>query len=162
MEKKSQIYLETSAWNFYFADDSPERMKETIQFFTALPNSGYAPFISRIVTDEINDAEPEKREKLIDLVTEHNPAMIGSTDEIEELAQEYFDHDIFSDTMRNDGLHVAHATAAGMDAVVSWNLKHIANRRRQQKVQEINRQCGFLKPLILITPTEAGQNAGRL
>lgn len=31
--KKLQLYIETSVWNFYFADDSPEKKEYTIQFF---------------------------------------------------------------------------------------------------------------------------------
>jgi hypothetical protein len=31
--KKLQLYLETSVWNFYFADDAPEKREITVSFF---------------------------------------------------------------------------------------------------------------------------------
>jgi len=33
MSKLKKLYLETSAWNFYFADDAPEKQAATLQFF---------------------------------------------------------------------------------------------------------------------------------
>jgi len=41
-----------------------------------------------------------------------------------------------------------------LDVIISWNLRHIANLRRQEKVQAINRLNGYTKPLQMITPME--------
>ncbi len=34
--KKLKLYIETSAWNFVFAEDAPEKMAITKDFFMAL------------------------------------------------------------------------------------------------------------------------------
>lgn len=48
-----QLYLETSVWNFCFADDAPEKRDATIAFFGGLPASSYEIFISPVVTSPI-------------------------------------------------------------------------------------------------------------
>jgi hypothetical protein len=45
-----------------------------------------------------------------------------------------------------------------LDFVVSWNLKHIANVRRQEKVQGINLLNGYTKLIQLITPMEVSNH----
>ena len=54
--------------------------------------------------------------------------------------------------------HVAFATINELDYVVSWNLQHIANVRRQYKVNAINRLNGYKKDIQLITPMEVSYN----
>jgi len=38
--KKPQLYIETSVWNFYFADDGPEKREITKTFFDKKTNYG--------------------------------------------------------------------------------------------------------------------------
>ena len=39
--RKLKLYLETSVWSFYYADDAPEKKEITRRFFTFLPESGF-------------------------------------------------------------------------------------------------------------------------
>ena len=41
-----------------------------------------------------------------------------------------------------------------MDALISWNLKHLANFRRMEMINGINLKQGYGKRLELITPME--------
>ena len=45
-----------------------------------------------------------------------------------------------------DALHVAAATVAGVNLIVSWNFKHIVNYRRIQLFNSVNPAMGY--PLI--------------
>ena len=36
--KRLKLYLETSVWNFYFADDAPEKRAETLRLFKKYEN----------------------------------------------------------------------------------------------------------------------------
>jgi len=49
-------YMETSTWNFYFADDAPEKKAVTRQFFDSLPDNRFDLYVSGAVIDEINKA----------------------------------------------------------------------------------------------------------
>ena len=52
-----------------------------------------------------------------------------------------------------DALHVAVCATNGVDILVSWNCKHIANAQIQRKLAEISFDFGYELP-ILCTPYE--------
>jgi hypothetical protein len=41
-----------------------------------------------------------------------------------------------------------------MDALISWNLKHLANLRKMERINAVNKKLGYSKRLELITPME--------
>jgi hypothetical protein len=51
-----------------------------------------------------------------------------------------------------DSKHAAVATVYELDALISWNLKHLANLRKMEKINGINLIEGYSKRLELITP----------
>ncbi len=63
--KKLKLYLETSVWNFYFADDAPEKKEITLPFFDEIKQGEYEIFISDMVIDEVLRAGLGKRLELI-------------------------------------------------------------------------------------------------
>jgi hypothetical protein len=52
-----------------------------------------------------------------------------------------------------DAIHIAAATVHGMDYLLTWNCKHIANAQLQGKLAEISLDFGYELP-ILCTPYE--------
>ncbi|MEW6187094.1 MAG: hypothetical protein AB1585_15280 [Thermodesulfobacteriota bacterium] len=62
--KRLQLYLETSVWNFYFADDAPEKKQITIAFFEKVKQGEYDIFISDAVITEIEKATAESDEDI--------------------------------------------------------------------------------------------------
>ena len=52
-----------------------------------------------------------------------------------------------------DALHIAVATLAGVDVLVSWNFKHIVNVSRIQAFNDVNRDMGN-RTLEVRTPRE--------
>jgi hypothetical protein len=52
-----------------------------------------------------------------------------------------------------DAVHIAAATIHGMDYLLTWNCKHIANAQIQRKLAEISFDSGYELP-ILCTPYE--------
>lgn len=61
--RKPQLYLETSVWNFYFADDAPEKKEITRRFFDKIKQDEYEVFISDTVIGEIDKADDRKRNR---------------------------------------------------------------------------------------------------
>ena len=47
-----------------------------------------------------------------------------------------------------DALHVAVATVHQMDVVLSWNVRHLANRRKTAHLREVCRRVGYVPPEI--------------
>lgn len=153
-----RIYLDTSVWNFYFAADAPDKRDATVAFFDQLAFGYFEIFISPIVYREISAATEAKRQALSGLIEFHHPTSIELSDEIAELAAAYHAEGAIPPSMPEDALHIACATVAELDAVISWNMRHIANLRRQEKIQRVNFMKGYHKVIYLITPLEVFYN----
>lgn len=153
--RKLKPYLETSVWNFYYADDAPEKQAITQQFFHSLPNNSFEVYVSEVVIDEFNQATLEKRIQLFQLIDRYQPIMLVINQMAVELANAYLQHQVLPRQSYQDAQHIAIATVYELDAIVSWNLKHIANLHRQKKVQTVNLINGYTKFLQLTTPMEA-------
>jgi hypothetical protein len=53
----------------------------------------------------------------------------------------------------DDATHVAAASVAGADAIVSWNFKHIVRVNRIGRYNQVNLASGY-RPLTIVTPLE--------
>lgn len=75
------------------------------------------------------------------------------TEEMKKLARRYIDEGVFSPLMFNDALHVAAAVLNRQDVLLSWNFKHLVNRRRRAKVNDVNISTG-LPTIEIVAPPE--------
>jgi len=70
--RKLKIYLDTSVINFLFADDAPDYMKATIDFFDNYLNE-FDAYISDVVLAEIKRTpDAQKRASLFDILLSWN------------------------------------------------------------------------------------------
>lgn len=60
-----------------------------------------------------------------------------------ELAEAYFVAGVLTDKMRADAQHIAIATVARVDVLVSWNFKHIVNLHRIHGYNSVNLRKGY-------------------
>ena len=58
---------------------------------------------------------------------------------------------------RDDARHVAIATVAGLELVVSWNHRRVANERKWTLFNAVNRLAGYEQLLMILTPFEVLQ-----
>jgi len=152
--KKLSLYLETSVWNFYFADDAPEKKEITVRFFHKIEKGIYEIFISDTVLEEIGNATEEEKTRLYNLIEQYHPKNIPIIPEMLKLSRKYLSENALPRKANKDALHAAAATVSQMDALISWNLRHLSNLRRMEKINGINLKEGFTKRLELITPME--------
>lgn len=152
--KRPQLYLETSVWNFYFANDAPEKREVTLTFFEKIKQGEYEIFISDIVIEEIGRADDNKRRSLLNIIVEYNPVRLMINEEVAELAQKYISEGVLPLSKIDDAMHAAVATVFEMDALISWNLKHLSNLKKMELINGINMKEGYSKRLELITPME--------
>ncbi|MEK6690400.1 MAG: hypothetical protein AABY78_03740 [Nitrospirota bacterium] len=152
--KKPQLYIETSVWNFCFADDAPEKKEITLRFFDKIKKGEYKIFISDVVIEEIGRAGERKRHLLLNIIKEFKPNRLMINEEVVELAEKYISEGIFPAEKIEDAIHAAVATIFEIDALISWNLKHLANLKKMEMINGINMKEGYSKRLELITPME--------
>ena len=92
--------------------------------------------------DELSLAPENVRAVLSDLSTQH-VQRIAITDEIGALAQAYFVAGAIGKANEDDALHVAAATVARADVIVSWNFRHIVNFQRIRRFNGVNLASGY-------------------
>ena len=155
--RKLKLYVDTSVWNFYFADDAPEKRDVTKDFLDLVREGIYEVFISGVVIKEINDAPESKRSRLGELIKTCPVVELEITEEADELAKSYMGKGIVPEKKEDDALHVAIATVAEMDALVTWNFQHLANLRRVELFHSTSLEMGYFKKLEIVTPMEVSR-----
>lgn len=152
--KKLSLYLETSVWNFIYADDAPEKQKATKLLFEEIKDCRYDVFISEHVLAEIgNTPNSKKRTLLEELVQEYNPVLLPPSSDVENLTSAYLQANVASTKASTDLAHIAYAVVYQCDVVVSWNLRHIVRLKTKVAVNGINRQLGY-REIEIIVPEE--------
>ena len=152
--KRLGIYVETSVWNVYFDEELRHRREATRRLFDSNHDLGYDFYVSEAMLFEIRNAPAERRLQIHGLLSRVQPILLEHTEDVAVLAEAYLSTGALPQGSLQDALHIAFASVYELDIVLSWNLRHIANVRRQQKVQATNIAGGYHKPVLLITPLE--------
>ena len=158
--RKLRLYIDTSVWNFFFADDAPEKKEITCDFFDLVKKGKYEIYISPVVFKEINNAPQAKRDSLAKLISDYSPIELEVTGSAGNLALLYIKKGIVPAKKEEDALHVGIATVAELDALVSWNFKHLANLRKSELFYSASLEAGYFKKLEIITPMEVSSYEG--
>lgn len=105
-------------------------------------DGAFIVLVSRVVLDEIQIAPSAVRKVLDDLPAELIE-MVDIDDSVERLAASYIKAGALTKKSLGDALHIAAATLAKADVIVSWNFKHIVNFGRIKKFHGVNSLEGF-------------------
>lgn len=149
-----RIYVETSVWSFAFADDAPDYQADTIAFFDRCRTRIHEPLTSVVALEEIERATPALREKLVALVRDIQPVVVGFSTDAQRLANAFVRERAVPPAKPEDAQHVAIAFAEEADTLVSWNFRHIVSVRKADRFNAIALLQGFYKPLRIVTPAE--------
>ena len=144
-----RIYVDTSVVGGYFDD---EFAVETKQFFEKVESGEFVLLVSDLLRTELLRAPTNVRE-LLDKFTETQIETITLTQEARDLANEYVSERVVGETSLADCQHIAIATIARVDVLVSWNFKHIVNLRRIRGYNSVNMKNNF-PTLEIRTPEE--------
>ena len=123
------------------------------KFFDLVKDGDFTIVVSRTTLDEINEAPLRVQRILGGLAVNSVELFYGSELEIERLAKAYMDAGIIGCASADDAIHIATATIAAVDFVVSWNFKHIVHYDKIQGYQAINLLSGY-KPIDIYSPRE--------
>ena len=147
---KLRLYLDTSVFSACFDDRAPDRWALTEEFWKTLPDYDYST--SELAVEELRQtADLQLRARMESMLMGFQITPV--TDEMRRLADQYILAGAFTRTMLNDAVHVAAATLSRQDILVSWNFKHLVNRRRRAMVCSVNAREG-LPMLDILSPPE--------
>jgi predicted nucleic acid-binding protein len=152
-----RFYLETSVIGALFDVEMPQRIEITRTLLDSIVSGTHIGVISNVVLEEIERGPEELRKKLASEMS-RIPLQIISEDEASaDLLEIYEKEGFIRKGARLDLRHLAVATVHGVDALVSWNFRHIVNIRTRRAVHSINLRLGF--PLIeIVSPEEVVGN----
>jgi predicted nucleic acid-binding protein len=114
-------------------------------FLTAVRKTIY------IVEDEASQGDPAIAAQRLNLL--QSLIFLDLTEEAIELAQEFLQQSNLPPKAVNDALHMALATVYGLNYLLTWNCKHMANAQVQRKLSQISFGLGYELPFIC-TPYE--------
>ncbi len=141
--KKIKYYLDTTVFNFVFADVDSEKKEITKKLFRDLSVIAEGIYISSEVIREISRAPEPRRSELEGLVRESNPLLLEVDIETEELAERYVKESIIPVKYRSDAIHIAVAVINGIEVIISWNFEHIVKLKTRLMVNGVNRLSGY-------------------
>ena len=112
--------------------------------------------ISQLVVDECLAGDPDAAQERLDELAGIPRLVI--TDAARILADALMDGKAIPTSEPRDALHIAIAAVNGVQYLVTWNFKHIANATLREQINEVCRDNGH-EPPIICTPEElAGMN----
>jgi len=142
------IYADTSVYGGVFDDEFNEA---SIAFFDAVKAGGFSLVVSEVVQRELDYAPAQ----VVDFFQSILPLtyLTPVSQEAIDLQQAYIQEGVVTSKSLDDALHVALASVAGCDMIVSWNFKHIVNFRRIPLFNAVNTLKGY-KPISIYSPLE--------
>jgi predicted nucleic acid-binding protein len=138
-----RVYVDTSVFGGVHDD---EFHAPSERFFAAVRGGAFIVLVSEPLVVEIASAPPIVR-ATFEAHRAHMEALETSP-EAAALAEHYLAARVVPPASRVDALHVALASVARADAVVSWNFKHLVQLRRIRAFHAVNVLHGY--PLIEI------------
>ncbi len=152
---KPSVYIETTIPSYLTAWRSPELVmaanQEATRSWWDTSRPKFDIFISALVLDEASSGDPAAAQRRMEIICEI-PALDVSI-LAEELAAQLLAASALPEKAKADALHIAIATVHGIDYLLTWNCKHIANATMRLKIESICRSSGY-EPPIICTPLE--------
>jgi hypothetical protein len=149
-----RIYLETTIFNFPFADDAPQYQADTLRLFAEIKAGKFEPFTSLYAYRELEATITESRRlDMLKLISDYGVKVLADTPEAERLAGLYLAGEAIPVGFYTDALHIAITAVYGLDFIVSLNFKHIVREKTIRITGGINIREGY-KAVGIYKPSE--------
>lgn len=136
--KPPRVYADTSVFGGVF---DTEFQRHSMEFFREVHRGRIALFISPLLDLELAAAPVWVWNGYV--TQKETATLIELNAEAENLQQAYLNAGILTPRSAADALHVALASMAGVDVIVSWNFKHIVHFEKVGLYNAVNRLNGY-------------------
>lgn len=147
--KKLRIYIDTSVIGGCLDDEFSVESNNLIEL---IKQEKFILLISEIIINELIDA-PQAVKNILLSIPQSVIEVVNITSEILQLRDDYINGGVVRSKSINDATHVAAATVARADAIISWNFKHIVRLDKMKGYNQINLLNGY-GILTIISPLE--------
>jgi len=154
-QPKLKVYVETTIFSYLTARPSRDVVRLSHQMITrdwwGTERSKFDIFTSELVIQEVSAGDPTAAsERLMSL---SGIPLLAITPEGLDLAERLAAALSLPDRARADAAHVAIAAVNGIEFLLTWNCKHLANGMLLPKIEQTCVAHGFQPPRIL-TPEQ--------
>ncbi len=147
---KPRVYIETSVVSYLTAWRSPNLLMAAQQQATRewwdSERERYGLFISEVVIQEAASGDPEAARLRLEVLQGIDE--LDVTDDARFLATAIIDETPLPTKAKVDALHIAVAAVNGLDYLLTWNCRHIANPTLRPRIESVCRSHGFNPPSI--------------
>ncbi len=151
---KLKVYIETTIPSYLTARPSRDLIKAAQQQITRewwQTRDRFDLLISQLVIEESSGGDPQAAKERLG-------AMVGvpslrTSEEATALAGRLVAGVPLPDKATADALHIAISVVGGVDYLLTWNCKHIANAATRYGIEAVCRTGGY-EPPVICTPIE--------
>lgn len=147
--KRLRIYADTSVLGGCFDEEFAEF---SVALMNLVRSGDITLVVSDLLVDEIVSAPENIRTIFASLPADHVEQALSGP-ESEQLRDQYLEASVVGPASRDDAHHVAIATVAGVDMVVSWNFRHIVHFEKMRGFNAVNLREGY-QPIEIHSPRE--------
>jgi len=153
--EKQKVYIETTIVSYLTGKPSRNLIiaakQEITRSWWENEKENYELFVSEFVMKEavLGDisASDLRMQKL------QNIPLIVTEDKVLELGKAILEAGLIPQTYSDDAMHISVASVNGIDYLLTWNCKHIANANIKKKLMKLITGMGYAMPIIC-TPDE--------
>lgn len=149
-----RVYLETTVVGHLTGRIHPDpiisaRQKASLEWWSS--RNKYELYISQIVMDECAAGDSVAAAERIQLIAEF--PLLDIADSAIQLAEQLILLHAIPATQPRDALHISIAAVHGLQYLLTWNFRHIANASTRRLIESTCTNFGFPAPTIC-TPEE--------
>jgi hypothetical protein len=152
---KPKVYLETTVISYLAANPSRDVIVLANQQMTAewwqTAECEFDLFASQLVVSEAGAGDPTVAARRLAFLAKVQ--LLDATDEAESLTVSLLNAGIVPKKAAADAAHIAFAVVHGIEYLVTWNCRHIANAQIRWQIDRVCRAAGY-EPTIICTPAE--------
>jgi len=156
---KPRVYIETTVISYLTARPARDVViaghQQSTRDWWATASERFELVISELVREEAGAGDPDAVRARLTLLA--SLALLDATAEAQELAERLVSASAVPETAMRDAAHIAIAAANGIEYLVTWNFRHIANAVTRPQIESVCRQASFESPVIC-TPEELMEN----
>ena len=151
---KSKVYLETTIVSYLVASPTQDVVQAAHQQVTRewwARRERFDLFVSRPVLAEARRGDTTAAARRLDALA--SIPVLSMNRGVTTLARTLIQTGTLPTKGRLDALHVATAAVNGMNYLLTWNLRHLANAAIRGRIEDTCRKAG-IQPPIICTPEE--------
>ena len=152
---KAKVYIETTVISYLTARPSRDVViaghQKITRHWWQTDRDKFDLIASQLVVREASAGDPQAAKERLERLT--TLTLLEVTEAAVTLAQELLTTAALPEKAAEDALHLAIAVTNGVEYLLTWNCKHLANATMRTKIEDVCRAAGY-EPVIICTPEE--------